>query len=137
MTDKLGVMPLYSFSPEVRLRCAADYKGVFDGALFKVHQPHFLFLAKFTEQPKSRLGLVVAKKKVRRAHERNRIKRIARESFRLHQQQIELLDIVVMPKMGVDAISNAELHQQLQFAWQKLQRLVQKHHKTVTSSAQN
>ena len=130
-------MSLYSFSPEVRLRCAADYKGVFDGALFKVHQPHFIFLAKITEQPKSRLGIVVAKKKVRRAHERNRIKRLARESFRLHQQNIELLDIVVMPKMGIDTISNAELHQQLQFAWQKLQRLVKKHHKIAPSSSQN
>ena len=129
-------MSLYSFSPEVRIRCAADYKGVFDGALFKVHQPHFLFLAKITEQPKSRLGIVVAKKKVRRAHERNRIKRLARESFRLNQQNIDLLDIVVMPKMGIDTISNAELHQQLQFAWQKLQRLVKKHHKTVISSPQ-
>ncbi|MDM1249315.1 ribonuclease P protein component [Acinetobacter sichuanensis] len=129
-------MSLYSFSPEVRIRCAADYKGVFDGALFKVHQPHFLFLAKITEQPKSRLGIVVAKKKVRRAHERNRIKRLARESFRLNQQNIELLDIVVMPKMGIDTISNAELHEQLKFAWQKLQRLVKKHHKTAISSPQ-
>ena len=130
-------MSLYSFSPSVRIRCAADYKCVFDGALFKVHQPHFIFLAKLTEQPKSRLGIVVAKKKVRRAHERNRIKRLARESFRLHQQNIELLDIVVMPKMGIDTISNAELHQQLQFAWQKLQRLVKKHHKIAPSSSQN
>ncbi len=133
----LGKMPLYSFSPEVRIRCAADYKGVFDDALFKVHQPHFLFLAKFTEQPKSRLGIVVAKKKVRRAHERNRIKRLARESFRLHQQDIDLLDIVVMPKMGIEAIPNAELHQQLEFAWQKLQRLIKKHQKTALSSPQN
>ena len=130
-------MSLYSFSPSVRIRCAADYKCVFDGALFKVHQPHFLFLAKVTEQPHRRLGIVVAKKKVRRAHERNRIKRLARESFRLHQQNIELLDIVVMPKMGIDTISNAELHQQLQFAWQKLQRLVKKHHKIAPSSSQN
>ena len=130
-------MSLYSFSPSVRIRCAADYKCVFDGALFKVHQPHFLFLAKVSEQPRSRLGIVVAKKKVRRAHERNRIKRLARESFRLHQQNIELLDIVVMPKMGIDTISNAELHQQLQFAWQKLQRLVKKHHKIAPSSSQN
>ena len=129
-------MTLYSFSPEVRLRCAADFKGVFDGALFKVHQPHFLFLAKITEQPKSRLGLVVAKKKVRRAHERNRIKRIARESFRLHQQEIDLLDIVVMPKLGIEAVPNVELHQQLQVAWQKLQRLVKKHHKIPVSSPQ-
>ena len=126
-------MALYSFSTDVRLRCAADYKGVFDGALFKVHQPHFLFLATITEQPKSRLGLVVAKKKVRHAHERNRVKRLARESFRLHQQQLEKLDIVVMPKVGIDTIPNAELLQQLQFAWQKLQRLAKKHSKIVSS----
>ncbi|SPL71853.1 ribonuclease P protein component [Acinetobacter stercoris] len=127
-------MTLYSFGTDVRIHCASDYKSVFDGALFKVHQPHFLFLAKPTEQLKSRLGIVVAKKKVRRAHERNRIKRLARESFRLHQQQIDLLDIVVMPKVGIEAISNAELHQQLQFAWQKLQRQAKKHHKIAVSS---
>ena len=128
---------LYGFGTELRLRCAADYKGVFDGALFKVHQPHFLFLATPTKQPKSRLGIVVAKKKVRRAHERNRIKRIARESFRLHQQQLSDLDIVVMPKAGIDTVPNAELHKQLQFAWQKLQRLVKKHHKISVPSPQS
>ena len=130
-------MTFYNFSPEVRIRCAADYKCVFDGALFKVHQPHFLFLATPTKQPKSRLGIVVAKKKVRRAHERNRIKRIARESFRLNQQEIDLLDIVVMPKVGIESIPNAELHKQLHFAWQKLQRLVKKHHKISVQSPQN
>ena len=83
------------------------------------------------------MGIVVAKKIVLRAHVGNGLKRLARESFRLHQQNIELLDIVVMPKMGIDTISNAELHQQLQFAWQKLQRLVKKHHKIAPSSSQN
>ncbi|NWK75754.1 ribonuclease P protein component [Acinetobacter cumulans] len=125
---------LYGFSTDVRIHCADDYKSVFDGALFKVHQPHFLFLAKISEQPKSRLGIVVAKKKVRRAHERNRVKRLARESFRLHQQQLDVLDIVVMPKVGIEAVPNAELHQQLQFAWQKLQRIAKKHSKTAPSS---
>ncbi|MPW43868.1 ribonuclease P protein component [Acinetobacter guerrae] len=129
-------MTLYSFGTNVRLHCAADFKGVFDGALFKVHQPHFLFLAKPSEQSKSRLGLVVAKKKVRRAHERNRIKRLARESFRLHQQQLALIDIVVMPKLGIEAVSNADLAQQLQLAWHKLNRLAHKHQNTVSSSLQ-
>ncbi len=129
-------MTLYGFSTDVRIRCAADYKSVFDGALFKVHQPHFLFLAKCSEQPSSRLGIVVSKKKVRRAHERNRVKRLARESFRLHQQQLDDLDIVIMPKMGVEAVPNAELHQQLQFAWQKLNRLAKKHSKIASSSPQ-
>ncbi|MBP7217585.1 MAG: ribonuclease P protein component [Acinetobacter sp.] len=131
-------MALYSFGIESRIRTATDYKSVFDGALFKVHQPHFLFLAKLTEQPNSRLGLVVAKKKVRRAHERNRIKRLARESFRLHQAQFNAdIDIVVMPKLGIEAITNQELHQQLDFAWQKLQRLAKKHCKLVVSTPQN
>lgn len=124
---------LYGYSTDIRIHCAADYKSVFDGALFKVHQPHFLFLAKLSEQPKSRLGIVVAKKKVRRAHDRNRVKRLARESFRLHQQQSNVLDIVVMPKVGIETIPNAELHQQLQFAWQKLQRLANKHKKIAIS----
>ena len=130
-------MTLYSFGTESRIRCAADYKSVFDGALFKVHQPHFLFLAKLTEQPKSRLGIVVAKKKVRRAHERNRVKRLARESFRLHQAQFNAdIDIVVMPKIGIETMTNQELHQQLDFAWQKLQRLAKKHSKVVVTSLQ-
>ncbi|ENU79149.1 MULTISPECIES: ribonuclease P protein component [unclassified Acinetobacter] len=128
-------MTRYSFSTDVRIRCAVDYKNVFDGALFKVHQPHFLFLAKPSEQM-SRLGIVVAKKKVRRAHERNRIKRIARESFRLNQQAIASLDIVVMPKIGIEDISNAELHQQLKFAWQKLNRLVHKRQNNTSISPQ-
>ena len=128
------MITLPNFGTEVRIRCAADYKGVFDGALFKVHQPHFLFLAKYSEQQTSRLGIVVAKKKVRRAHERNRVKRLARESFRLNQQQLDVLDIVVMPKLGIEAVPNAELHQQLQFAWQKLQRLAKKHSKIAPSS---
>ncbi|MCY6413764.1 ribonuclease P protein component [Acinetobacter sp. VNH17] len=131
-------MSLYSFGTESRIRCAADYKSVFDGALFKVHQPHFLFLAKLTEQPKSRLGIVVAKKKVRRAHERNRVKRLARESFRVHQAQFNAdIDIVVMPKVGIEAITNQELYQQLDFAWQKLQRLAKKHSKVVVTPLQN
>ena len=130
-------MSLYSFSTDLRLRCAGDYKGVFDGALFKVHQPHFLFLAKFSEQPNSRLGLVVAKKKVRRAHERNRIKRLTRESFRLNQHNMDDIDIVVMPKQGIESVSNAELFQQLQFAWSMLHRLVEKHHKIAISSPNN
>jgi ribonuclease P protein component len=92
-------------------------------------------LAKPSEQT-SRLGIVVAKKKVRRAHERNRIKRIARESFRLNQQAIASLDIVVMPKIGIEDISNAELHQQLKFAWQKLNRLVHKRQNNTSISPQ-
>lgn len=121
-------MALYTFGKALRLRCAKDYQGVFNHTLFKVHQPCFLLLATLTPSAyECRLGLVVAKKKVRRAHERNRIKRISRESFRLNRQQLLGLDIVVMPKVGIEQVSNADLQQQLSMAWIKLQRLFAKH----------
>jgi ribonuclease P protein component len=121
-------MALYSFGKDVRLRCGKDYQGVFNHTLFKVHQPHFLILASLAaEDSKHRIGVVVAKKKVRRAHERNRVKRISRESFRLNQQQMLGLDIVVMPKMDIEQISSTELHQQLNLAWARLRRLLAKY----------
>ncbi|KAF7276576.1 hypothetical protein GWI33_010067 [Rhynchophorus ferrugineus] len=117
-------MALYSFGHDVRLRTSRDYQGVFNQTLFKVHQPCFLILACPAPDVQSRrIGLVVAKKKVRRAHERNRVKRISRESFRINQHQLLGLDIVVMPKVGIEQISNADLHQQLNMAWRKLKRL--------------
>lgn len=121
-------MTLYSFGHQVRLRTPKDYQGVFNHTLFKVHQPSFLILASLSsDRDLSRVGLVVAKKKVRRAHERNRVKRISRESFRLNQHTLLGLDIVVMPKIGIDQVSNADVQQQLNMAWTKLRRLFAKH----------
>lgn len=57
-------MALYSFGIESRnFVVLADYKSVFDWRTFQGHQPHFLFLAKLTEQPNSRLGIVVLLKR--------------------------------------------------------------------------
>lgn len=43
-----------------------------------------------------RLGLAIAKKRAKRAVDRNKIKRIARESFRAHQMEFAGLHLVVM-----------------------------------------
>ncbi len=50
-----------------------------------------------------RLGLTVSKK-MGNAVARNRIKRVVREYFRLHQYDFELpLDIIVIPKRNLEA----------------------------------
>lgn len=127
-------MALYAFSRDRRLLSPQDYKRVFDQTLFKIHQPGFLVLATVgLDTSVSRLGLVVAKKKVRRAHERNRLKRLSRESFRLHQHQLCGLDIVILPKSGSDTLDNTVLQQQLHQTWLKLIRLFEKQHRTANS----
>lgn len=48
-----------------------------------------------------RLGLAIAKKHIKLASGRNRLKRIIRESFRQHQSDFENIDIVVLTRADV------------------------------------
>ena len=57
-----------------------------------------------------RLGLAIAKKQLARAVWRNRVKRIAREAFRLHKKDLSGYDIVVLGRKGMQEIDNSTLH---------------------------
>ena len=94
-----------------RLLQAADFDPAFKQTRFKVSCSHFLMLAAANDRPRARLGLVVPKKKVRRAVQRNRIKRLVRERFRLSQKKADMagLDIVVLVGKGADGLSNQDV----------------------------
>jgi ribonuclease P protein component len=70
----------------------------------------------------SRLGIIVAKKNVKLAVQRNRIKRLLRESFRNKRDSLPNLDIVVLAKKGADLVNNQESAQELDYLWRKLVR---------------
>ncbi len=95
-------MPGETFEKGKRLLTSADYGFVFDRAELKVSDRHFLLLARKNDLGQARLGLVVGKKNVRLATRRNRIKRVARETFRKHQQLLDSLDIVFLARRGFD-----------------------------------
>jgi ribonuclease P protein component len=59
--------------------------------------------------PRPRLGLTVSRKVSRSAVQRNRIKRLVRESFRKHASTLPAIDIVVMVRPGAAACENMEL----------------------------
>jgi ribonuclease P protein component len=44
----------------------------------------------------ARLGLVVGKRALRRAHERNRAKRVLRDTFRRRREALPHMDIVIV-----------------------------------------
>jgi ribonuclease P protein component len=50
-----------------------------------------------------RLGLLVTRKHARRASERNRIKRAVREAFRLEQESLGPVDVLVRPPYGIES----------------------------------
>ena len=104
---------------------------MFDNADAKASHKHLLLLAKLNKGPGHRLGLVIAKKNVRLAVQRNRIKRIAREFFRALPESEPTMDVVLLTRRGIDLLDNGELSSILQQQWQKLGRNFPKpEHKT-------
>ena len=53
--------------------------------------------------PSARLGLIIGKRAVAKAHERNRLKRVAREAFRLKRSELPALDIVLQVRGPIDS----------------------------------
>lgn len=114
------------FGPECRLLTPSQFKTVFDGATRKVSGPYVLLLAKANTSDQPRLGLVIAKKSVRRAVDRNKIKRIARESFRLNKSELGNLDIVVLARKGLGELDNAALHELFKGMWRRMSKAADK-----------
>jgi len=67
-----------------------------------------------------RIGLIIAKRHVKRAVDRNRIKRQVRESFRHRRDQLPSLDIVVLARPGLASLDSSEVYRQLDKLWRKL-----------------
>ncbi len=66
-----------------------------------------------------RLGMSVGVKVAGSAVERNRIRRVIRESFRLAQHDLVDLDMVVTARGGARGVANAQLRASLAALWSK------------------
>ncbi len=109
----------YNFSRELRLLTPSDFSRVFQQAT-SATSSHLTVLARHNDTGHPRLGLTIAKKRVKHAVQRNRIKRLTRESFRLHQDRLPNIDIIVLAKSGADQLSNEELFTLLEKLWKKI-----------------
>jgi ribonuclease P protein component len=138
----------YEFNRESRLLAPGQFQCVFKKPL-RFGSSHFTILVIPSELPAerikfnnlkntnsrvysmgenntcgNRLGLAIAKKRVKLAVQRNRIKRVVRESFRLNQHDLPPIDMVVMVKSGIDKLDNKIINQQLDKIWRKI---IQRH----------
>lgn len=105
------------FQKNKRLLTKTDYDGVFNQAS-KWVTSGFIFLFCENSGERSRLGLAISKKAVPKAHDRNRLKRILRETFRT--RELAAVDVIVLAKRGVDKVPNSVLIAQINKAWDKL-----------------
>ena len=115
----------YEFNRESRLLTPGHFQNVFSKPL-RFGSSHITILVTPNTDQNNRLGLAIAKKRVKLAVQRHRVKRQIRESFRLNKHNLPHIDILVMVKSRTDKLNNKEINQQLE---KILRKIIQRHKK--------
>ncbi|VFP83463.1 Ribonuclease P protein component [Buchnera aphidicola (Cinara laricifoliae)] len=109
-------MPQFFFSKKLRLLSNDQFKHVYNKN-FKINIKPFIMLRCLNCLKFPRLGISIAKKNIMYAHDRNRIKRLIRESFRLIQHNLLFMDFIIIVKKNTHLLSNNNILYFLQTLW--------------------
>ncbi len=102
---------MFSFGKQHKLLKTTDYKDIFISKLsHRLHSKYWQIIYKTASDTK--LGVIVAKKHHKLAVNRNKIKRIIRELFRLSKTQLHGFNIIVISKK-FNNVDNKKLNNDL------------------------
>ncbi|MFI4869467.1 MAG: ribonuclease P protein component [Steroidobacterales bacterium] len=104
---------------ERRMRRPAEFKQVY-AAGKRLGNEFFTVSAHANGLACARLGMSIAARILRRAVDRNRLRRLIRESFRVHQLTLPPFDIVIGARAGVLTADNARLRSALEKLWLRI-----------------
>ena len=108
---------MFEFDKKRRLLKKIEYDYVFEKSK-KFVTDEFIFLYRKNTIGHARLGLALSKKLISKAHDRNRLKRLLRETFRTHS--LPEIDIIVLARKGVGTVENPIIYNKLRHVWVSL-----------------
>jgi ribonuclease P protein component len=107
------------FPRAARLASKVQFDQVFSKGI-RHHTSLFRLHALASPEQPARLGLAITKRVAPHAHERNRLRRQAREAFRHWRERLAGIDIVVVAKSSAVDRPAKELRQDLDQAFDRL-----------------
>jgi ribonuclease P protein component len=111
--------PAGTFSRDYRLTRPADFDQLFKGGQRSADRC-FTILYRPNGLDHPRLGFALAKRRIRRAVDRNRLRRRVRENFRLAAAELPAVDMVVMAKPGAESCRGVDLADSLKRHWNRI-----------------
>jgi len=110
------------FPRDARLLSPKDFARL-RGTSRRIGTRHFSAEVAPSPSGDPRLGLAVSKRVSKKAVRRNRIKRIARDSFRHVRAQLPGVDVLLIARSSADQEDNPSLRAELARLWQRIATL--------------
>ncbi|MBO9661610.1 ribonuclease P protein component [Dokdonella sp.] len=111
-----------TFPRAARLLTPKDFARL-RGISRRVGSRHFSAEVAGNDGDGARLGLAVSRRVSKKAVRRNRIKRIARDSFRHVRGELPAVDILLIARTSADLEANAALRLELERLWRRIATL--------------
>jgi ribonuclease P protein component len=107
----------------LKLTNKSEFNKVFEKPR-RVSENLLIILYIDNDSGRARLGMAISKKIIAKATQRNKIKRIIRESFRL-TVNLPSVDLIILPTKAVASASNHEVRNTLLRLWNKIKCQIQ------------
>lgn len=112
-------MGAFRFPRAARMLKPGDFARLRQGSR-RIGSRYFSAEYRNTEDTAARLGLAVSRRVSKLAVQRNRLKRLARESFRRHRATFAAVDVLLIARSAAVAVSGRELLADLELLWSRL-----------------
>jgi ribonuclease P protein component len=109
-----------SYGRAARVTKAGEYRHIFKTGRRSSDKLFTVVVASRPASAAARLGLAVGKRAANRAIDRNRLKRLTRESFRMHRVSLPSVDIVVLAKPAARQASSGAILAALSTHWLRI-----------------
>jgi ribonuclease P protein component len=116
---RLAAAPDLCFPPSRRLRKPREFQQVYAHGR-RLGNEFFTLSAQPNASSSARLGMSVAVRSMGGAVQRNRLRRLIRESFRVHRCMMPPLDLVIGARAAARGADRAQLRSSLEQLWQKI-----------------
>jgi ribonuclease P protein component len=115
----LNALISFRFRSNQRVLKSKDFRKISQVGT-RVFVKDFLAVVSNAHTDIGRIGITVSKKCSKKAVERNRIKRLVRESYRLNADCLQTKDVVVIAKVHTSEKPNPVLSSELNRLWKKV-----------------